>query len=130
MFAKRHGPTQGTRELSHNKPHNGRGKTTKANALILREPSLTGMVVQAYHVRASRGAGVLSPMIGTILGHYRVVRKFSGGGMCILRAAEDLRPARRLAIQLIQNVFGSERESMFLDSAGHPHSRMLLLRSK
>jgi hypothetical protein len=47
---------------------------------------------------------VLSPMIGTTLVHDRIARRFGGGGMSLLCAVEDLRPARCSAIKLIQNI--------------------------
>jgi hypothetical protein len=91
---------------------------------------LTGIVVQAYYVRASRGAGVLSPMIGTILAHYRVVRKLSGGGMGIVCEAEDLRLGLRAAINFIRNISGASGKAGFSTPQDHQHLRMLLLRSK
>jgi len=51
-------------------------------------------------------------MIGTILGHYRVVRKFSGGGLGIVCAA-DLRLGLCAALEFIQNISGAGRKAGF-----------------
>ena len=40
-------------------------------------------------------------MIGTIVGHYRVVRKFSGGGMCTVCKPEHLEPGLCAALESI-----------------------------
>ena len=69
-------------------------------------------------------------MTGTTFAHSRVVRRLNGGGMNILYEAEDLPIRPLLRIEFNPKHFRGERESRFLDSAGHPHSRMIRLRSK
>jgi len=50
-------------------------------------------------------------MIGTILAHYRGVRKLSGGGMCILCEAQYLRLGLRAAHTLMPENLDSDVKS-------------------
>jgi hypothetical protein len=63
-------------------------------------------------------------MTGTIVAHYRGIRKLRGEGLCIVCKAEHFRLGLSITLEFNTRHFGSERESRFLDFAQNDNEKM------
>jgi serine/threonine protein kinase len=77
----------------------------------------------------SRAFGILPPMVGTTISHYRVTGKLGMGGMGVVYDGEDLRLSRPVALKFLPDELSGdpeaarrlEREAQTLAGLNHPN---------